>query len=117
MTTTRLVMMTWLTRTTTKTPTAVNARTTTNDNLIDFEGNDNVFETLLYQAMMQKYKRAIGKEKGTSKINAEVLENWELLVKKDGNTRWYRDAFLKDERVFVVVDAIADFGLQHGIGS
>ena len=53
----------------------------------------------------------------TAKINAEVLENWELLVKKGGNIRRYRDAFLKDEFVFVVVDAIADFGGQHWIGS
>ena len=67
--------------------------------------------------MMQKYKRAIDEEEGTAEINTEVLENWELLVKKDGNTRRYCDAFLKDERVFVVVDAIADLGLQHGIGS
>ena len=67
--------------------------------------------------MMRKYKRAIDKEKGTVEINAEVLENWELLVKKDGDTGRYRDAFLKDERVFVVVDTIADFGVQHGIGS
>ena len=44
-----------------------------------------------------------------------MLENWELLVKKGGNTRQYCDAFLKDECVFVVVDAIADFGVQHGI--
>ena len=66
---------------------------------------------------MRKYKRTIDKEKGTVEINAEVLENWELLVKKDGDTGRYRDAFLKDERVFVVVDTIADFGVQHGIGS
>ena len=44
-----------------------------------------------------------------------MLENWELLVKKGGDTRQYCDAFLKDECVFVVVDAIADFGVQHGI--
>ena len=44
-----------------------------------------------------------------------MLEDWELLVKKGGNTRRYRDAFLKDECVFVVVDAIADFGMEHGI--
>ena len=68
-----------------------------------------MFETLLYQSMMQKYKRAIEEEKVTAKINAEVLENRELLVKKDGNTRRYCDAFLRNERVFVVVDAIADF--------
>ena len=76
-----------------------------------------MFESLLYQSMMRKYKRAIDKEKKTVKINAEVLENRELLVKKDGDTGRYRDAFLKDERVFVVVVSIADFGLQHGIGS
>ena len=61
--------------------------------------------------MMRKYKRAIDEEEETAEINTEVLENWELLVKKGGNTRRYRDAFLKDECVFVVVDAIADFGV------
>ena len=76
-----------------------------------------MFESLLYQSVMQKYKRTIDEEKGTVEINAQVLENWEFLVKKDGDTGRYRDAFLKDERVFVVVDAIADFGVQHGIGS
>jgi hypothetical protein len=30
--------------------------------------------------MMRKYKRAIDEEEVTAKINAEVLENWELLV-------------------------------------
>ena len=45
----------------------------------------------------------------------EVLENWEVLVKKGGDTWWYRDALLKDECVFVVEEAIADFGMEHGI--
>jgi hypothetical protein len=52
-----------------------------------------------------------------TKIDVEVLENWELLIKKGGDARQYRDASLEDECVFVVVDAIADFGVQHRIGS
>ena len=64
---------------------------------------------------MQEYKWAIEEEEETAKIDADVLENWELLVKKGGNTRRYGDAFLKDKCLFAVVDAIADFGLQHGI--
>ena len=46
-----------------------------------------------------------------------MLGNWEFLVNKGGDTRRYRNALLKDECVFVVEDAIADFGVQHGIGS
>ena len=48
-------------------------------------------------------------------VNTKMLKNWELLVKKGGDTRRYRDAFLEDECVFVVVYAIADFGMEHGI--
>ena len=51
----------------------------------------------------------------TKEINAELLKNWELLVKKCGDTKRYRDAFLKDECVYMVERAIADFGVQHGI--
>ena len=76
-----------------------------------------VFETVLDQSMMQKDKRAIDEEEETAEINAEVLEIWELLVTKGGNNRRYCNAFLKNECVFVVVDSIADFGVQHGIGS
>ena len=74
-----------------------------------------MFETVLDQSMMWKYKRAIDVEEETAEINAEVLENWELLVKKSGDTRRYRDVFLKDECVYVVEEAIADFGVRHGI--
>ncbi len=52
------------------------------------------------QLMMRKYKWAIDEEEETAKINAEVLESWELLVKKGGDTKWYRDALLKDECAF-----------------
>ena len=65
--------------------------------------------------MMREYKRAVEEGGETNRINAEVLENWELLVKKYGDTKRYRDAFLKDECVYMVERAIADFGVQHGI--
>ena len=38
-----------------------------------------------------------------------------MLVKKGGDTRRYRDALLKDKCVFAVEDAIADFGMEHGV--
>ena len=76
-----------------------------------------MFKTVLDQSMMQKYKREIEKEEETTKINADVLKHWELLVKKGGDTRRYCDALLKDKCVFVMEDAIADFGVQHGISS
>jgi hypothetical protein len=50
--------------------------------------------------MMRKYKWAIDEEEETAKINAEVLESWELLVKKGGDTKRYCDALLKDECAF-----------------
>ena len=74
-----------------------------------------VFETVLDQSMMRKYERVVEEEEETNEINTEVLENWEFLVKKSGDTKRYRDAFLKDECVYMVERAIADFGVQHGI--
>ena len=74
-----------------------------------------VFRTVLDKSMMQRYKRAMKKEEETAKINKEVLGNWKLLVKKDGDTRRYRDAFLKDDCAFAVKDTITDFGMEHGI--
>ena len=43
-----------------------------------------VFRTVLDELTMQEYKRAIEEEEETTKIDADVLENWELLVKKGG---------------------------------
>ena len=74
-----------------------------------------VFRTVLDKLTMQEYKRAIKEEAETTKIDADVLENWELLVKKGGDTRLYCDALLKDKCVFAVENAIADFGMEHGI--
>jgi len=54
-------------------------------------------------------------EEMTTFLNVEVLEKWELLVKKGGDTTRYRDVLMKDECVFVVQRAIADFGVQHWI--
>ena len=64
---------------------------------------------------MQKYKRAMKEEDEATKINKELLGNWKLLIKKDGDTRRYRDAFLKDDCAFAVKDTITDFGMEHGI--
>ena len=49
-------------------------------------------------------------------INTEVLEGWNLLVKKGGNTMHYCDVLMKHECVFVVDHAFGHFGVQHGIG-
>ena len=64
---------------------------------------------------MQKYKRAMKEEEATTKINKIVLVNWKLLIKMDGDTRQYCDAFLKDDCVFAVEEAINNFGVEHGI--
>ena len=74
-----------------------------------------MFRTVLDKLMMQKYKRAMKEEEEMTEINKEELGNWKLLIKKDGDTRRYRDAFLKDECVFAVEEAIYDFGREHGI--
>ena len=52
----------------------------------------------------------------TTFLNAEVLEKWELLIKKGGDTRRYSVTMIKDECVFVVECMFAEFGVQHGIG-
>ena len=74
-----------------------------------------MFRTVLDKLMMQEYKKAIEEEEETTKISAYVLKNWELLVKKGGDTRRFCDALLKDKCGVVVEDAIADFGREHGI--
>ena len=75
-----------------------------------------VFESVLDQLMMQKCKKTIEEEEEmTEWINVEVLEGWEILVKKGGDTKRYHDALMKDECVLVVEHAIADFRVQHGI--
>ena len=45
--------------------------------------------------MMQKYKGVVQEEEENNEIHAEVLEGWEFLVKKGGNTKQYCDALLK----------------------
>ena len=62
---------------------------------------------------MQKYKRAVEEVDETKAIHEVVLESWELLVKKGGDTKRYHDALLKDECAYLVERAIADFGVQH----
>ena len=42
-----------------------------------------------------------------------MLEGWELLVKKGGDTMQYCDALVKDECVFVAEHAIDHFGVQE----
>jgi hypothetical protein len=66
--------------------------------------------------MMQFYKEAV-KADDTNTIHVEVEEGWKLLLRKDGDTRRYRDALLKDECSHLVEDAIAEFGMQHGVCS
>ena len=53
------------------------------------------FRAVLGMSMMQMYKKAVKEEEETTKIHEEVLECWELLVKKGGNIDWYRDTFIK----------------------
>jgi hypothetical protein len=65
--------------------------------------------------MMRKYKRVVEEEGNTSGINVDVEEGWELLVKKSGNPRRYRDALLKVECGYMVERLIADFGRRHGV--
>ena len=48
-------------------------------------------------------------------VNTKMLKNWELLVKKGGDTTRYSNVLMKDECVLVVERAITDFGVQHGI--
>jgi predicted SAM-dependent methyltransferase len=75
-----------------------------------------VFDTVLDQSMMQKFKRMIEEEEEmmTGWINTEVLEGWELLVKKGDDAMWYCDGLTEDECVFVVEHAIAHFGYRIG---
>ena len=48
-------------------------------------------------------------------MHVEVEEGWKLLLKKGGDAKRYRDSLLKDECGYLVEDAIAGFGLQHGV--
>jgi hypothetical protein len=71
-----------------------------------------VYRTVLGQSMMQMYKDAV-KEDDTNKMYAEVEEGWKFLLRKDGSTRRYRDALLKEKCAYSVKDAIAEFGMRH----
>jgi hypothetical protein len=73
-----------------------------------------LYRTVLGRSMMQMYKAAV-EEDDTHKIHAEVEEGWKLLLRKDGNPRRYRDAILKRQCGYLVEDAIAEFGLRHGV--
>jgi hypothetical protein len=64
--------------------------------------------------MMQMYKEAV-EEDDSNTIHVDVEEGWKLLLKKVGDAKRYRDALLKDECGYLVEDAIAEFGLQHGV--
>jgi len=57
----------------------------------------------------------VEKEGDTSGIGVNVEEGWELLVKKSGSPKRYRDAVLKFECGYLVEDLIADFWSQHGV--
>ncbi len=46
----------------------------------------------------------------TSRIDMNVEEGWELLVKKNGSPKSYRDAVLKVQCGYWVEDRIAEFG-------
>jgi len=61
------------------------------------------------------YKKEVEEEEGTTKIDKEVLGCWELLVKKGGDTDWYRVTFIKEECSGAVRDTITDFGIEHGV--
>ena len=76
-----------------------------------------VFDTVLDRLMMRKYKEVVEEKEGIKEIQVEVLEGWELLVKKGGNTKRYRDALLKLECAYLVEGEIAEFGRQHGVCS
>ena len=54
-----------------------------------------LYRTMLGRSMVQMYKAAV-EEDDTNKMHAEVEEGWKLLLRKDGSTRRYRDALLKD---------------------
>ena len=73
-----------------------------------------MFDAVLGQLMMRKCKRVVEEEGNTSGINVDVVVGWELLVKKSGNPRRYRDALLKVECGYMVEGLIADFGRRHG---
>ena len=64
---------------------------------------------------MRMYKKAVKDEEETIEIHDEVLECWELLVKKGGDTDRYRVTFIKEECSEAVRDTITDFGIEHGI--
>ena len=74
-----------------------------------------MFDNVLDQSMMRKYKRMVEEEGDTSAIIIEVEEGWELLVKKSGNPKRYRDALLKVKCGYLVEDLIADFGRRCGV--
>jgi hypothetical protein len=59
--------------------------------------------------MMQMYKTAVKEEEETTESHKEVLECWELLVKKGGNTDRYHVTFIEEECSDEVKNIIADF--------
>ncbi len=75
------------------------------------------FCDVLEQATMRMYKRMVEDdvERLIPHLNAEVLEGWELLVKKGGDTTRYSNALMMQECVAAVEELIANFGVQHNI--
>jgi len=74
-----------------------------------------VFGTVLDKLMMRKYKEVVEEEEEKNETHPEVLESWELFVKKGGDTKRYRDALLNIECAYSVENAIAEFGKEHGV--
>ena len=64
-----------------------------------------VYRTVLGRAMMEMYKEAVWEDENIA-MHVEVEEGWKLLLRKDGNTRRYHDALLKDECAYLVEEAI-----------
>ena len=69
---------------------------------------------MLNRLMMQMYKEAVEEEE-TKAIHVEVEAGWELLLRKDGDTKRYRDAPLKNVQTYLVQEMIFDFSRQNGV--
>ncbi len=77
------------------------------------------FHDVLGKAMMRMYKKMVedDAERLIPQLNAEVLEGWELFVKKGCDTTRYSNAIMMQECVAAVEDLIDGFGERHNIDS
>ena len=71
-----------------------------------------LYRTVLGRLMMKMYK-AVVKEDDTNEMHTEVEEGWRLLLRKDGSTRRYREALLKDKCANCWRKGLSTRSIQH----